>query len=259
MNTISSQPALKADRLTVRFGGLTAVDSVSFSVDEGKIVSLIGPNGAGKTTIINAITGFVSPSDGEVRFHNRDICGWRPERLAEAGLVRTFQNAAMFKSASVVDNLATGYFVSSKAGLWQTLLRMPRFRNEERLLRERTDYLLDLLKLQHRRDVLAGSLPCGEQRVLGVGIALMTRPSLLLLDEPAAGLNSDEAKLMARLIRTINGQGTTILLIEHNMPLVMTVSSRVIVVKQGKLLADGTPDEIRKHPDVISAYLGEDV
>lgn len=247
---------LTAESLCVRFGGLTAVDGVSFSIEQGKIVSLIGPNGAGKTTIINAITGFVPPSSGAIRFADQDIRGWRPERIANIGLVRTFQNAATFASASVVDNLATGYFLVSKTGVCQTLLRTPRFRLEEKVLNQRIDQLLDLLKLQHRRHLIAGSLPYGEQRVLGLGIALMTRPSLLLLDEPAAGLNPDEAKMMGHLIKTINEQGITVLLVEHNMSLVMSVSSHIIVVKQGKLLAEGTPASIRKHPDVVEAYLG---
>jgi branched-chain amino acid transport system ATP-binding protein len=250
-------PLLEIERLSVRFGGLAAVEDVSFQVYEGQIVSLIGPNGAGKTTTANAITGFV-PASGVVRFAGENIVGLRPERIAKAGLVRTFQNAAMFASMSVADNLATGQFLASKTGVWQTLLRTPSFRLEKRETGDHVDRVLDLLRLRHRREVIAGKLPYGDQRILGLGIALMTQPKLLLLDEPAAGLSPDEAKLMGRLIRTINDQGITILLIEHNMSLVMSVSEQIIVLKQGKKLAEGTPRSIREHRDVVEAYLGVD-
>lgn len=250
-------PLLEIERLSVRFGGLAAVEDVSFQVYEGQIVSLIGPNGAGKTTTANAITGFV-PANGVVRFAGENIAGLRPERIAKAGLVRTFQNAAMFASMSVADNLATGQFLASKTGVWQTLLRTPSFRLEKKETGDHVDRVLDLLRLRHRREVIAGKLPYGDQRILGLGIALMTQPKLLLLDEPAAGLSPDEAKLMGRLIRTINDQGITILLIEHNMSLVMSVSEQIIVLKQGKKLAEGTPRSIREHRDVVEAYLGVD-
>jgi branched-chain amino acid transport system ATP-binding protein len=252
----ATQPLLTTDGLGVRFGGVGAVDDVSFQVRAGQIVSLIGPNGAGKTTTANAITGFVAASSGTVQFAGENIAGWRPERIAKAGLVRTFQNAAMFASMSVADNLATGQFLTSKTGIWQTLLRTPGFRLEQSETRDDVDRVLDLLHLRHRRDVIAGALPYGEQRVLGLGIALMTQPKLLLLDEPAAGLSPDETKLMGRLIRIINGQGITVLLIEHNMSLVMSISAHIIVLKQGKKLAEGTPRFIREHPDVVEAYLG---
>jgi branched-chain amino acid transport system ATP-binding protein len=250
-------PLLEIERLSVRFGGLAAVEDVSFQVDEGQIVSLIGPNGAGKTTTANAITGFV-PASGAVRFAGENIAGLRPERIAKAGLVRTFQNAAMFASMSVADNLATGQFLASKTGVWQTLLQTPSFRLEKKQTGDHVDRVLDLLRLRHRREMIAGKLPYGDQRILGLGIALMTQPKLLLLDEPAAGLSPDEAKLMGRLIRTINDQGITILLIEHNMSLVMSVSEQIIVLKQGKKLAEGTPRSIREHRDVVEAYLGVD-
>jgi branched-chain amino acid transport system ATP-binding protein len=252
-----TQPLLETERLGVRFGGVAAVQDVDLRVYEGQIVSLIGPNGAGKTSTANAITGFV-PAGGAVRFAGENIVGWRPERIAKAGLVRTFQNAAMFASMSVADNLATGQFLASRTGLWQTLLRTPGFRSERKDTGEHVERVLDLLRLRHRRDVIAGELPYGDQRVLGLGIALMTQPRLLLLDEPAAGLSPDEAKLMGRLIRTINDQGITVLLIEHNMSLVMSVSEHIVVLKQGRKLAEGTPRSIRAHPDVVEAYLGVD-
>ena len=253
----ATQPLFETERLSVRFGGVAAVEDVSFQVYEGQIVSLIGPNGAGKTTSANAITGFV-PASGLVQFAGQNIAGWRPERIASAGLVRTFQNAAMFASMSVADNLATGRFLASKTGVWQTLLRTPGFRLEKKETSDQVERVLDLLRLRHRRDVIAGELPYGDQRVLGLGIALMTQPKLLLLDEPAAGLSPDEARLMGLLIRTINDQGVTVLLIEHNMSLVMSVSEHIIVLKQGKKLAEGTPRSIREHPDVVEAYLGVD-
>jgi branched-chain amino acid transport system ATP-binding protein len=254
----AAQPLLSVEGLGVRFGGLAAVDNVSFGVQAGQIISLIGPNGAGKTTTANAITGFVTASSGIVQFAGENIVGWRPERIAKAGLVRTFQNAAMFASMSVADNLATGQFLASKTGVWQTLLRTPGFRLEQNETRDHVDRVLDLLRLRERRDVIAGKLPYGDQRVLGLGIALMTQPKLLLLDEPAAGLSPDETKQMGRLIRVISEQGITVLLIEHNMSLVMSVSAHIIVLKQGKKLAEGTPKSIREHRDVVEAYLGVD-
>ena len=242
--------------LSVRFGGLIAVGEVTFDIGEGEIVSLIGPNGAGKTTTVNAITGFVDPTAGSVRFAGGEIVGRRPEQVAAAGLVRTFQNAAMFGSMTVAENLATGRFITQRTGVWQTLFRSPAFAREEGDIRKRVDELVGLLGLGGRRASTARDLPYGEQRVLGLGIALMAQPKLLVLDEPAAGLSPDEARAMGRLIRKIHGLGTTVLLIEHNMSLVMSISDRVIVLKQGRKLAEGTPEVVRKHPEVVEAYLG---
>ena len=253
---VTNPSLLDAQNLSVQFGGLVAVGDVTFDIAEGEIVSLIGPNGAGKTTTVNALTGFVQPTAGSVHFMGADITGWRPERVAGVGLVRTFQNAAMFTSMSVADNLATGRFLTQRTGVWQTLLRSPAFTREERELRERVDHLVELIGLHARRDAIASDLPYGEQRVLGLGIALMAQPKLLVLDEPAAGFSPDETQTMGKLIRRIHDQGITVLLIEHNMSLVMSISDRVIVVKQGRKLAEGTPGEIRKHPEVVDAYLG---
>ena len=247
---------LSVQELSVRFGGLVAVGEVTFDISEGEIVSLIGPNGAGKTTTVNAITGFVQPTAGSVRFAGREIVGSRPEQVAAAGLVRTFQNAAMFGSMTVAENLAAGRFITQRTGVWQTLFRSPAFVREERDIRQRVDELVDLLGLGVRRASAARDLPYGEQRVLGLGIALMAQPKLLVLDEPAAGLSPDEARAMGRLIRKVHGLGTTVLLIEHNMSLVMSISDRVIVLKQGRKLAEGPPDAVRKHPEVVEAYLG---
>lgn len=229
---------------------------VTFEIVEGEIVSLIGPNGAGKTTTVNALTGFVQPTTGSIRFMGTDITGWRPEHVAKTGLVRTFQNAAMFASMSVADNLATGRFLTQRAGVWQTLLRSRDFAREENEIREGVDFLVELIGLRARRNTLAGDLPYGEQRVLGLGIALMARPKLLVLDEPAAGLSPDETRTMGKLIRRIRDQAITVLLIEHNMSLVMSISDRVIVLKEGRKLAEGTPEQIRKHSGVVDAYLG---
>jgi branched-chain amino acid transport system ATP-binding protein len=252
----TQMPLLSAEHVSVQFGGLTAVGDVTFGIVEGEIVSLIGPNGAGKTTMVNALTGFIPPTLGSVHFTDRDITGWQPERVAGAGLVRTFQNAAMFASLSVGDNLATGRYLTQRTGVWQTLFRSPAFLGEERGIRERVEELADLLGLRARLATVAGDLPYGEQRVLGLGIALMAQPRLLVLDEPAAGLSPDEARTMGKLIRKIHAQGITVLLIEHNMSLVMSISDRVIVLKQGSKLAEGSPDAIRKHPEVVDAYLG---
>jgi branched-chain amino acid transport system ATP-binding protein len=252
----SSAALLNVRDLSVQFGGLTAVGNVSVDINEGEIVSLIGPNGAGKTTTVNAITGFVQPSAGSVRFAGQEIVGRRPEQVAGAGLVRTFQNAAMFASMTVAENLATGRFITQRTGVWQTLFRSPAFAREERDIRQRVDELVDLLGFGARRNATARDLPYGEQRVLGLGIALMARPKLLVLDEPAAGLSPDETRTMGRLIRKIHALGATVLLIEHNMSLVMSISDRVIVLKQGRKLAEGSPEMVRKHPEVVEAYLG---
>lgn len=252
----AASPLLAAKALSVQFGGLAAVVNVDLTVGEGEIVGLIGPNGAGKTTTINALTGFVRPTAGVIKFDGVNTAAWRPERIASAGLVRTFQNAAMFASMSVADNLATGRFLQRKTGVWQTLLRTSAFRREELGSRDRVDRVLDMLGLHSRRNVLARELPYGEQRVLGLGIALMTQPKLLLLDEPAAGLSPEEARDMGTLIRAVHDDGITVLLIEHNMSLVMSISDRIIVLKQGRKLAEGSPAAIRRHPEVIEAYLG---
>jgi branched-chain amino acid transport system ATP-binding protein len=249
-------PLLAAESLSVQFGGLAAVANLNFSVGVGEIVGLIGPNGAGKTTTVNALTGFVQPTGGVIHFDGRNIVGWRPERIADAGLVRTFQNAAMFASMSVADNLATGRFLQGSTGVWQTLLRTPAFRRQELESSAQVERVLDMVGLRDRRHVLAGELPYGEQRVLGLGIALMTRPKLLLLDEPAAGLSPSEARLMGTLIRAVHDDQITVLLIEHNMSLVMSISDRIIVLKQGHKLAEGSPEAVRRHPEVIEAYLG---
>jgi branched-chain amino acid transport system ATP-binding protein len=247
---------LSVGDLSVQYGGLIAVGDVTFDINDGEIVSLIGPNGAGKTTTVNAITGFVRPTAGSVRFAGHEIVGRRPEQVAGAGLVRTFQNAAMFASMTVTENLAAGRFITQRTGVWQTLFRSPAFAREERDIRLRADELVDLLGLGARRSATARDLPYGEQRVLGLGIALMARPKLLVLDEPAAGLSPDETRTMGRLIRKIHALGTTVLLIEHNMSLVMSISDRVIVLKQGRKLAEGSPEMVRKHPEVVEAYLG---
>ena len=249
-------PMLRAENLSVQFGGLLAVGDVTFEITEGEIVSLIGPNGAGKTTTVNALTGFVRPTAGSISLMGTDITGWRPEDVAGAGLVRTFQNAAMFASMSVADNLATGRFLTQRTGVWQTLLRSRAFVREEHEIREGVDYLVELIGLRARRNTMAGDLPYGEQRILGLGIALMARPKLLVLDEPAAGLSPDETQTMGKLIRRIRDQAITVLLIEHNMSLVMSISDRVIVLKEGRKLAEGTPEQIRKHSGVVDAYLG---
>ena len=246
----------EAERLSVRFGGLAAVQDVSFRLAAGQVLGLIGPNGAGKTTTVNAVTGFVRPTNGRVAFAGIDITNARPERIAALGLIRTFQNAAVFSSMSVTDNLATGHFLAQKTGVWQTLLRTPAFVRDERATRAQVERVLALTGLERRRRTIARDLPYGDQRVLGLGIALMTDPKLLVLDEPAAGLSPEEARVMGNLIRAINREGITILLIEHNMSVVMSVSDVVVVLKQGQKLAEGTPEAIRRHPEVVEAYLG---
>jgi branched-chain amino acid transport system ATP-binding protein len=251
-------PLLYTESVGVRFGGVRAVDGIDIAIPPDKIVSLIGPNGAGKTTFVNALTGFVPLSSGVVVFGGQKINGMRPEAISAFGLVRTFQNAAVFRSLSVIDNLLIGSFLKTGAGLGQTIFRTSRFRAEQAHLRKRADELVEMLSLGAQRNVRAGDLPYGAQRVLGLGIALMAQPQLLALDEPAAGLSPEEARVMAELIRSINRKGVTVLLIEHNMSLVMSVSDHIIVLKQGRKLAEGPPEAVRAHPEVIEAYLGSD-
>jgi len=248
--------SLKVEELAVRFGGVTALAGVSFEVEPGRITSLIGPNGAGKTTAFNAITGFLRPARGRVRYEGAALNGLRPFQIAERGIVRTFQKTNVFSQISVFDNVMIGLHLRGRAGLVSILLGDRRVREEEGKLRTLAEEILAFVGLAHRRDEAASALPYGEQRLLELAIALAARPRLLLLDEPASGMNPAEKTTVMGLIQRIREQGVTILLVEHDMRLVMGISHQIIVLHHGRVIAQGPPGEIQSHPEVIRAYLG---
>jgi branched-chain amino acid transport system ATP-binding protein len=258
-NGATPRTALSIERVTVHFGGLIAVSDMSFTVDEGEVVGLIGPNGAGKTTAFNVITGFLRPTRGEIRYRGRSLNRLRPHEVADAGLVRTFQKTSVFAANTVFENILIGLHRRGSATPWQTLLGLPRVRAEEQRLRDETRSLLEFVGIAHRAGELGGALPYGEQRLLEVAIALSARPSMLLLDEPVSGMNPSETSSFMRLLERIRAQGVTVLLVEHDMRMVMGVSDRVVVLNQGKIIAEGSPSEIQGNPEVIRAYLGAGV
>jgi branched-chain amino acid transport system ATP-binding protein len=248
---------LEVTNLTKRFGGLAAVADVSFSVRDGGIIGLIGPNGAGKTTIFNLITGVYKVTEGSVTFEGKPITDMEPYRIADSGVTRTFQNIRLFKNLSVYDNVFTACHLSAKYSLPEAILRLPRFRREEKMLREKAANLLEIVGLQDRSDVIASNLPYGLQRRLEIVRALALDPRLLLLDEPAAGMNPDETEQLMRLIADIRKRfKLSVLVIEHHMDLVMGLCERIVVLNFGIKLAEGAPSEIRGDPKVVEAYLG---
>jgi branched-chain amino acid transport system ATP-binding protein len=255
---------LEIRTLTKRFGGLAAVDDMSFSVEAGGIHGLIGPNGAGKTTIFNLITGVYKPTSGTVVFSGEDITGLEPYKIADKGITRTFQNIRLFKNLSVLDNVLTACHMSAKYGILESILRLPylalpRYRREERALREKALALLDYMGLADRKELEAANLPYGLQRRLEIARALALDPSLLLLDEPAAGMNPDETEKLMRLISDIRDTyNLSVLVIEHHMDLIMGICETITVLNFGKWLAEGDAAHIRGNPKVIEAYLGEE-
>jgi branched-chain amino acid transport system ATP-binding protein len=248
---------LEVEELTVRFGGLTAVNGVSFAVDEGTIVGLIGPNGAGKTTCFSLISGFLSPAHGAVRFRQRPVTGLPPHRIAREGLVRTFQKTALFPRLTVHQNVMIGQQARLRPRVWPALWRTTAQRRELTAVRARADEVLELVRLSDVRDVQAGSLSYGEQRHLAIAIALASRPILVLLDEPAAGLTPAESRRLMELILEVRRSGVTVLLVEHDMKVVMGICDHIVVLDHGQKIAEGAPGEIRQRPDVIRVYLGD--
>ena len=248
----------EAKAVKKRFGGLVAVNEVSLSVDERSIVSVIGPNGAGKTTFFNIVTGIYEPDEGTITLGGQSLVGLRPDQIAAFGITRTFQNIRLFNNMTVLENVLVGMHTRLHASIWQIVLHGPGFRREERKATERGLELLEFVGLQHRADDLARSLAYGEQRRLEIGRALASEPKLILLDEPAAGMNPQETEDATDLILRLRDQlGITVVLIEHDMSLVMEISERIAVLDYGRMIAEGTPLEVRHNPRVIEAYLGQ--
>jgi branched-chain amino acid transport system ATP-binding protein len=243
--------------ITIKFGGLTAVDNVSFDISEGEIFTIIGPNGAGKTTLFNLISRLYTPNAGHIVFRGEDVTKLSAQQIAGRGIARTFQNIELFESASTLQNLLVGRHRHSTTSTWQDILRLKKVRDEENAHRRAVEEVMDVLRLQKFRDTPIGSLPYGVRKVIEVARALCVGPSLLLLDEPSSGLNVEETDAMAEWILEINNRlGVTVLMVEHDMSLVSRVSDRVLALNYGRTMALGTSEEVQSHPDVVAAYLG---
>jgi branched-chain amino acid transport system ATP-binding protein len=253
-----SGPALALDRLSIHFGGLRAVQSVSLAVAEGQIFSIIGPNGAGKTTIFNAVSGLYAPTSGEILVGGHRVTRLAPHARARLGISRTFQNIRLFRELTVRENIRVARYCRTRAGVVASLVRTPAMRRERRQTDAAVDALLARLGLAGRAEELARNLPYGEQKRVEIARALASEPRLLLLDEPAAGTSAAEATELMALIRGLRDQGLTILLVEHHIRVVMQVSDRIAVLNHGELIAEGPPDAVRRDPAVIAAYLGEE-
>lgn len=254
---------LRVDNVTMQFGGVFAVKNASIRIDKGELVALIGPNGAGKTTLFNQVSGEYTPTSGKIYFDNgsgeKDITGMRPDLITRIGICRTFQNIRLFKKLSVFENVFIANNINFKSNLFSSVTRMPNYNKEEKEYFEKTEYLLKKVGLSEFKDDRADSLPYGKQRRLEIARALATDPILLLLDEPAAGMNPQETNELINFIQDIkNEYKLTIFMIEHHMNVVMNISDRIYVLDHGELIAEGTPKEIQSNSKVIEAYLGVD-
>lgn len=247
---------LNARRLTKRFSGLVANSEIDLAVPEGSLFAIIGPNGAGKTTLFNMLSGFTQPTAGSIEFDGKEITHERQENIAAMGLIRTFQLVQMFQGMSVAENVEVGFHLTTRGGIAAALVRPPWLRRQEADVRQKARELLQLVGLAGQADMEAELLPYGQQRLLEVARAMAANPRLLLLDEPAAGLNSQETDALAEVIQQINSRGVTVLLIEHDVGLVTRIAHRIAVIDFGCKIAEGTPEQIKCNPDVIAAYLG---
>ncbi len=251
-----SELFLACTHLAKRFGGVQALDDVSFGIERNAIYGLIGPNGAGKTTLFNLLTGIYAPDSGAIEFIGESLSGLAPNQVCGKGIARTFQNIRLFANLTVLENVMIGRHVRTKAGVWGAVLRNRATRTEEAAIERRARELLDYVALAHRANDLAKSLPYGEQRRLEIARALATEPKLLALDEPAAGMNATEKAGLGELIKRVRADGVTVLLIEHDVKLVMGICERILVLDYGKPIAEGRPEDVRRNRRVIEAYLG---
>ncbi|HEV2797223.1 MAG TPA: ABC transporter ATP-binding protein [Nocardioides sp.] len=253
-----AEKILEVDDVTLRFGGLTALDQVSMHIDQGESFGLSGPNGAGKTTCFNVVTGVYQPTSGQVRFQGSSLVGLKRHKITKLGVARTFQNIRLFRTMTALENVMVGVDANHTSGAISALFRTPRHRREETEGHDKAIELLEFMGLHGRADELAENLSYGDQRRLEIARAMATDPKLLCLDEPAAGFNPAEKHALMELIRKIRDRGYTVLLIEHDMRLVMGVTDRIVVLEFGRKIAEGPPSEIRDNPAVIAAYLGVD-